>query len=86
MDLLKIFEKTESDKKDNDEPERTQNKRYRLCVEDNPDERKYRCGKRDVMVPNCKLSLSLEELTYTQAREIELQIRNMLEADGFIMR
>jgi hypothetical protein len=69
------------------EPEFKQNKKYRLCTEDNPDETKYRyCRKNDIIVPNCKLSLYLEELTHTEVVEIELEIQNMLERHNFTMR
>jgi len=72
---------------DEDAPVFKQNRKYRLCVEDNPDEQKYRCGnKKDLLVPDCKLSLYLEELTHGEVQEIDLEIRNMLERHGFIVR
>jgi hypothetical protein len=83
--LNKIFDGKES-KRDEDEPDKDQHKRYRLCVDDNPDERKYRCGKRDVLVPNCKLTLCLEELTNEECGEIALELRKMLKPHDFILR
>lgn len=71
---------------ENEEPEIIQHKKYRLCVEDNPNERKYRCGKRDACSPACKLSLHLEELTHEEVMELDLEIRNMLERHNFSIR
>ena len=71
---------------ENEEPEIVQNKKYRLCVEDNPNERKYRCGKREACSPACKLSLYLEELTHEEVMEIDLEIRNMLDRHNFNIR
>lgn len=71
----------------NGEPEVIRNKTYRICTENNPDEKKYRCsGKRDAVSPACKLALHLEGLTCFELREIEMEISNMLERDGFLMR
>ena len=71
---------------ENEEPEIIQNKKYRLCIEDNPNERKYRCGKRDACSPACKLSLHLEELTHEEVLELELEIRDMLDRHKFTIR
>jgi hypothetical protein len=65
------------------EEDKDHHKRYLLCVDYNSDERKYRCGKLDILVPNCKLSLCLEELTNDECREIALELRNMLARHGF---
>ncbi len=71
---------------ENEEPEFKQIKKYRLCSEDNPNKRNYRCGKKDVCSPDCKLSLSLEELTSKDLHEIELEIKELLERRGFLLR
>jgi len=63
-----------------------QNKKYRLCTEDNPNENKYRCGKRDIIRPDCKLSLYLEELTSEELKTIEIELLNLLERNGFSLR
>jgi hypothetical protein len=81
--VLDIFKK---DKEQNDEPELRQRKTYRICTENNPDKRNYRCSKRDIISPDCKLSVYLEELTSKDMREIEMEISNMLERHGFVMR
>jgi hypothetical protein len=87
---MKLFEKilgVQEPEMEGKKPEFKQNKKYRLCVEDNPNERKYRgCNKPDVCVPNCKISLNLEELTHEEAKEIDLEIRNLLERHNFTMR
>jgi len=83
--LDKVFQKPTDD--DEEKPEFKQTKKYRLCTEDNPDEKRYRCGnKKDVISPNCKLSLHLEELTHEEAMEIDLEIRNMLDRHDFRIR
>lgn len=87
MKFLKSIFGSESNMEKEQEPEFKQNKKYRLCIEDNPNETKYQyCGKNDIIVPNCKLSLYLEEMTCEEVRDIELEIRNMLERHNFIMR
>ncbi len=87
MKILKMIFGSETNMEKDQEPEFKQNKKYRLCTEDNPNETKYRyCGKNDIVVPNCKLSLYLEELTHEEVVEIELEISNMLERHNFIMR
>lgn len=87
MKILKSIFGSESNMEKELEPEFKQNKKYRLCTENNPDEIKYRyCGKNDIIVPNCKLSLYLEELTRAEVIEIELEILNMLERHDFTMR
>ena len=63
-----------------------QNRKYRLCVEDNPDEKKYGCGTTRVIVPNCKLSLYLEELTSEEVGAMAIEIRKLLESHGFVLR
>jgi hypothetical protein len=85
MDLLKsVFGKDEEAIEES--PIFKQNKKYRLCVEDNPNEKKYGCGlRKDVCVPNCKLSLYLEELTHDEVMELDIEIRNMLERHDFII-
>jgi len=87
MKILKSIFGSESNMEKELEPEFKQNKKYRLCTENNPDEIKYRyCGKNDIIVPDCKLSLYLEELTRAEVIEIELEILNMLERHDFTMR
>jgi len=87
MTILKKIFRSETDMEKEQEPEFKQDKKYRLCIEDNPNETKYRyCGKNNVISPNCKLSLHLEELTQEEVSEIELEIRNMLERHDFSMR
>jgi hypothetical protein len=86
MDILKSLFKEKVEEKENEEPEFKQNKIYRLCIEDNPNKRGYRCGKRDVCTPDCKLTLYIEELTRSELTELDLEIRNMLERHDFRLR
>jgi hypothetical protein len=88
--LNKIFGSESTMEKETEgekEPEFKQERKYRICIEDNPNELKYRyCGKKNIAVPNCKLSLYLEELTHVEVTEIELEILNVLERHDFVMR
>jgi len=84
--LKTIFGRSNMDMEEEKKPEFKQYKKYRLCTEDNPNERQYRCGKVDVCSPKCKLSLSLEGLTNEQVKTIELEILNLLERNGFQLR
>jgi hypothetical protein len=86
MDVLKTLFKEKTEEKENEEPEFTQNKIYRLCVEDNPNKRGYRCGRRDTCTPDCKLTLHIEELSRLELVEIDLEIRGVLERHGFRLR
>lgn len=87
MDLLKTMFGNNKDNEDEEVPEFKQIKKYRICVEDNPDEKRYRCGnKKDTISPNCKLTVYLEELTHEEARELDLEIRNMLERHNLQLR
>jgi len=86
MGVLSTLFKDQPEKKENEKPEFTQNKTYRLCVEDNPNKRGYRCGNRDTCTPDCKLTLHIEELTHSESMEIDLEIRNVLEKHGFRLR
>jgi len=69
-----------------DKPEFKQTRKYKLCIEDNPDETKYCCGRKEVVVPTCEITLKLEELTTEDVRTIELEIMNLLERNGFVVR
>ena len=69
-----------------DKPEFKQNKKYRLCVEDNPNEQKYGCGTKQIVHPNCKLSLQLEELTSDEVGGLATEIRALIEKHGFVLR
>jgi hypothetical protein len=87
--IMKLLETLFGERKmesDDETPEIKQNKKYRLCTENNPDERHYRCNKKDVMSPACKLSLSLDGLTVGQLDAIEMEILKMLERNGFQLR
>jgi hypothetical protein len=87
MSILGLMFKGKSQMTTEEEkPEFKQFKKYRLCTEDNPNERKYRCGKNDICSPSCKLSLYLEGLTTEQMKEIELELTNMLERNAFEVR
>ena len=86
MGILNTLFKDKTDEKENNEPEFKQNRTYRLCNEDNPNKRNYRCGKRDVCTPDCKLTLYIEELSHTELMEIDLEIRNMLDRHDFRLR
>jgi hypothetical protein len=68
-------------------PEFKQNKKYRLCINDNPDkeDHSYKCNKTFV-VPQCSLSLSLDELTTEEVGKIAIEIRAVLEQNGFVLR
>lgn len=83
--LNKVFGKEEP-KMEDDTPEFKQSKKYRICVEDNPNQERYRCNKKNVVSPDCKLSLYLEELTHEEAMELDLEIRNMLDRHDFNLR
>lgn len=70
-----------------EKPEFKQNKKYRLCINDNPDkeDHSYKCNKTFV-VPQCSLSLSLDELTHEEVMVIEKELRAILEYHNFLMR
>jgi hypothetical protein len=76
----------DSTSKLDDTPEFHQNKKYIICTEDNPNQKRYRCGKKDIISPDCKLSLALEEITREEMMELDLEIRNMLDRHNFEMR
>lgn len=86
MSILNKVLGRDEPKMEDDIPEFKQNKKYRICVEDNPDQKKYRCSKKDIISPDCKLSLYLEELTHEEVMELDLEIRNMLDRHNFGLR
>ena len=87
MTLLETLFKDKVPVPEDKSPEFVQNKKYRLCVEDNPNEKIYRgYNCRDACSPACKLSLYLEELTHEEVMEIDLEIHNMLDRHDFKIR
>jgi hypothetical protein len=87
MGLLENIYGTKPPKEEKEpEPEIIINKRYRLCVNDNPDEEKYRCGKRNALSPACSIAITVDGLTFTETKEIERDIRSVLEDHGFVLR
>lgn len=83
-----ILETVFKDKKEPEEeqPERVQFKTYRLCTEDRPDEKEYRCGKRNQLRPNCHISVSLDGLMHEEMAGIEEELREILKKHDFQMR
>lgn len=87
MGLLENIYGTKPSKEEKEpEPEIIINKRYRLCVHDDPDEEKYRCGKRNAFSPACSIAITVDGLTFTETKEIERDIRSVLEDHGFVLR
>lgn len=86
MTLLNALLGTEQ-KEEEQQPEIKIQKKYRICVEDKEDAEKYNyCKKTYSRIPSCGISLNLEGLTMPESREIETELRSMLDKHGFTVR
>jgi len=82
-----IFQRDEKPMAEDTPDEIEVNKTYQLCIDDKPNERKYRCGgKKDILSPACTLTLHLGGLTHEEVMELDLEIRNMLDRHDFNLR
>ena len=87
MDFLKVLNPKPKPDEQEKGPVFKQDKKYSFCLQDNPDHEDHSyCGKKDVIRPACKITLTLEELTSKDLKEIHLEISNLLERNGFILR
>lgn len=74
-------------KEEGESPKFVEHKHYCLCTEDNPNKQGYTCiGTERTISPDCKLTLELTGIATEEMRDIEKEIRTVLEFHKFSMR
>jgi hypothetical protein len=85
FDIMKNHEPVEPE--EDTTPKIVQKKIYTICTENNPDRSEYAgCGKKYLMVPDCKLTLVLDGLASEEMRTLEAEITDLLDEYGFTIR